>query len=136
MLKYFDTNIFIYSFLDQGKDKQEISSVLINNSITNNELIISTLVLQELVYALAKNNVDKFIIKGYYDKLKPFVINNICKVIFEEAILLSMKLDYFQNINDCIHIKFAERHCEKLITFDKDYEKFKRSTKLEIEILN
>ncbi len=68
MIKYFDTNIFIYSFLNQGIEKQEISSKLIDNSIFNNELIISTLVLQELVYALAKNNIDKLIIKGYFDK--------------------------------------------------------------------
>lgn len=99
-------------------------------------MIISSLVLQELVYALAKNNIDKFIVKEYHDKLKSFVNNNISKDIFEEAIQLSFNLNYFQNINDCIHIKFAERHCDKLMTFDKDFEKFKPHTKLEIDIIN
>ena len=97
--------------------------------------LISTLVLQEMVYALSKSNVDKSIIKEYYVKLKSFVIHDITKDIFEEAILLSFNTNYFQNINDCIHIKFAERHCDKLFTFDKDFEKFKLHTKLEIEIL-
>ncbi len=136
MLKFFDTNIFVYSFLNQGIHKQEISTKLIDKSIKNNELVVSGLVLQEFVYALAKNNIGKEIIKGYYDKLKSYSIGNLTKDIFDEAILLCFELDYFKHINDCIHIKFAEKHCDKLITFDKDFEKFRRNTKLEIEILN
>lgn len=63
MDKYFDTNIFVYSFLNQGIEKQEISTKLIDDSIANGELVISTLILQELVYALARNNVDRVIVK-------------------------------------------------------------------------
>jgi len=39
----------------------------------------------------------------------------------------------FKNVNDAFHLKFD---CEKLITFDKDFERFRPYTKLEIEILN
>lgn len=52
-----------------------------------------------------------------------------------ESYELADKLNYFQNINDCIHIKFAEKYCRKLVTFDKDFKKFKEHTNLEIEIL-
>jgi predicted nucleic acid-binding protein len=52
-----------------------------------------------------------------------------------ESYELADKLNYFQNINDCIHIKFAEKHCRKLVTFDKDFGKFREHTNLEIEIL-
>jgi predicted nucleic acid-binding protein len=27
-----------------------------------------------------------------------------------------------KNINDFIHLKFAEKHCEKIITFDTDFK--------------
>lgn len=84
---------------------------------------------------LAKNSIDKVIIKEYYNKLNPFVSYNISNDIFEEAVQLSYNLNYFQKINDCIHIKFAEKHCNKLNTFDKDFEKFRSHTNLEIEIL-
>jgi len=36
---------------------------------------------------------------------------------------------------DVIHLKFAELHCNKLVTFDSDFEKLKAYTHLEIEIL-
>jgi len=136
MLKYFDTNIFLYSTLNQGMEKQKLSTDLIDYSVENNELIISSLVMQEFVYGLAKNNLDKFTIKKIYDQFKTLIFSNHSQEIFEEAIELATALNYFRNINDCIHIKFAEKHCEKLITFDKDFEQFRPYTKLEIEILN
>lgn len=131
---FIDTNIFVYSFLNQGIEKQEFCTQLINNSIKNNELVISDLVLQEFVYILAKHKIEKNIIYEYYNKLKVFSKNNNNK-ISEEANQLAYIINYFQHINDCIHIKFAESHCSKLITFDKDFEKFRKHTKLEIEIL-
>jgi len=45
-------------------------------------------------------------------------------------------LNRFNNVNDVFHLKFAEKYCEKLITFNKDFEQFRPYTKLEIEILN
>lgn len=46
-----------------------------------------------------------------------------------------MQINFFKNINDVIHLKFAEQHCNKLITFDRDFEKLKPYTFLEIDIL-
>ena len=81
---FIDTNIFVYSFLNQGIEKQEFCTQLINNSIKNNELVISDLVLQEFVYILAKHKIEKNIIYEYYNKLKVFSKNNNNK-ISEEA---------------------------------------------------
>jgi len=136
MLNYFDTNIFLYSTLDQGLEKQKVSTDLIDNSVVNNELIISSLTMQEFVFGLAKNNLDKIIIKKFYDQFKSLIVSGYSQEIFDEAIELANNLNYFRNINDCIHIKFAEKYCEKIITFDKDFERFRHYTKLEIEILN
>ncbi|MCB0727910.1 MAG: PIN domain-containing protein [Ignavibacteria bacterium] len=135
MLKFIDTNIFVYSFLNQGKEKQDFSTQLINDSINKNELVISGLILQELVYILSKNSIEKNIIYEYYDKLQVFSNNITNNKILKDANLLALKLNYFQHINDCIHIKFAETYCDKIITYDNDFEKFRKHTKLEIEIL-
>lgn len=50
MPEYFDTNIFVYSFLNQGIEKQNLSTKLIDDAITVNKLCISNLVIQEFVY--------------------------------------------------------------------------------------
>ena len=39
-------------------------------------------------------------------------------------------------INDAVHLKFAEKYASKLITFDKDLNKFKSLTSIVIEILD
>ncbi len=41
----------------------------------------------------------------------------------------------YKSINDVIHLKFAENYCNKLMTFDSDFEKIKPYTSLQIEIL-
>ena len=74
-------------------------------------------------------------IKDGFTYFESFVNFEIDRLILIESFELAEKLNYFQNINDCIHIKFAERHCRKLITFDNDFEKFRAHTNLEIEIL-
>ncbi len=37
--------------------------------------------------------------------------------------------------NDAIHMKYAERYCSKIVTFDNDFKKFEDSTGTMIEIL-
>ena len=41
----------------------------------------------------------------------------------------------YKNFNDAIHVKIAEKHCRKLVTYDSDFKKFKDKSQLEIEIL-
>ncbi len=41
----------------------------------------------------------------------------------------------YKSINDVINLKFAENYCNKLMTFDSDFEKLKPYTSLQIEIL-
>ncbi|EIM65083.1 PIN domain-containing protein [Desulfobacter postgatei 2ac9] len=45
------------------------------------------------------------------------------------------ELEYGKNINDVIHLKFAERYCEKLITFDKDFKRLSPFSKISIEVI-
>jgi len=52
-----------------------------------------------------------------------------------EAYYLGSKIDYCSNINDIIHLKFAERYCDIFYTFDKDFQKLINHTELKIEVL-
>jgi predicted nucleic acid-binding protein len=134
---YIDTNILIY-FIYQTQDVNKflISERLIEKSISINNLFISPLILQEFIYASFKIDKNKERIKDGFNLFKKYCKSEITKELLIESFELAEKLNYFQKINDCIHIKFAERHCDKLVTFDKDFEKFRQHTKLEIEILN
>lgn len=136
-MRYFDTNVlihFIYQYQDELKHKT--AKKLIEESIISQEILISPLVFQEFVYSSFKIDKSKeIVLKGFY-LFESFIMFEITKDIIVESFRLAEELNYFQNINDCIHIKFAERHCKKLVTFDKDFEKFRSHTKLEIEILN
>ncbi len=40
-----------------------------------------------------------------------------------------------KNVNDVIHLKTAEKYCEKIITFDSDFKKLQPLTNIKIEII-
>lgn len=39
-----------------------------------------------------------------------------------------------KNINDVIHLKFAEQHCEKIITFDTDFKSLASFSTIKLEL--
>jgi predicted nucleic acid-binding protein len=41
-----------------------------------------------------------------------------------------------KSINDIIHLKVAEQHCNKLITFDSDFRSLRSFSNIEIEIIS
>lgn len=135
-MQYYDTNVLIY-FMYQFQDdtKHKTSKDLISKAIVTNEFLISPLVIQEFIYSSSRIDKNKELINKGFSYFKSFISFGIDRSLIIEAYELAAKLNYFQNINDCIHIKFAERHCNKLVTFDKDFKKFKEHTNLEIEIL-
>jgi predicted nucleic acid-binding protein len=67
---YLDTNILVYSLVNQNNDKMTVSQKLINQSIADSSLILSPMSLQELAYTLAKLNVPKTTIVDSFDVLK------------------------------------------------------------------
>ena len=133
---FFDTNVLVYMIIDQDKKKQFISEKLIIKALENDSMIISPLVISELIFILSKLNLSE---NNILKALKPFYNNsNIYSQdikMTNEAFELCLKLKTCKNINDAIHLKFAEKYCDKLITFDSDFKKFIPHTNLEIEIL-
>lgn len=57
-MHYLDTNIIIYSVVNQDSEKMEVSQSIIRDLFEKNQLFISPLNLQELIYTLSKLKID------------------------------------------------------------------------------
>jgi len=133
---YLDTNVLIYASVDQNQEKREKSLEIIENLIETNKLVLSTLVLQEFVFTMAKLKIDNAVIKKDSDFYMNFVTVEYDYSILEEAIEQCCKNDSCKNINDIMHVHLAEKSkCKTLMTFDSDFKKIESNTNLKIEIL-
>jgi predicted nucleic acid-binding protein len=115
--------------------KQEISDRLIEEAIKEKILTISPLVLSEFIFVLSKLNIDNKLVENAISLYRPFVKHAIEPSLVLDAYELCRELGSGRNINDAIHLKFAEIHCTKIVTFDKDFERFKDSSNILIELL-
>jgi predicted nucleic acid-binding protein len=132
---FFDTNLLIYSTVNLDNEKQETSDNLIESAIKENLFVVSPLVLSEFIFVVSKLKVDKILVKQALDSYKPFVKHHLEAGMVLDAYELCGKLDICTHINDAIHLKYAERYCSKIVTFDNDFKKFKDSTEIGIDIL-
>lgn len=134
MTIFFDTNVLLYFAVNQDLVKQKLADDLILGAIQNDSFLVSPLVISELIFVLSKlkaleNN------KKNIDLFSSYAFNAIDIGIVQKSYSLCVQLNFCKNINDVIHIKYAEKYANKLVTFDADFEKLKPHTKLEIEIL-
>ena len=135
MMLFFDTNVIVYSIVNLDEEKLKISQQLVNSALEEGSIVISPLILQEMIFTLGKLGVDPEVIEENVDLWTNFSINSVENDIIREAFGLCKRANNFKIINDAIHLKFAEKYCTKLITFDKDFNKFNPYTSLEIEVL-
>ena len=137
MMVYLDTNVLIYASVNQSTDKKKQAIDLIERLIDDEALMLSTLVLQEFVFTLAKLKIGSNIIKKDSDFYFDFVNIEYDYSTLREAVKSCCVSDNCKNINDIIHIHLAEKSkCKKLITFDADFKKLMPLSKLKIEILS
>jgi predicted nucleic acid-binding protein len=132
---YVDTNILVYITVNQGEKKRDIAIKLVREIIANGELFLSPLTIQEFIFTLAKLNIDPIQVSSDVDFYIEYIQQAIDKDILKDAYMLCKEMNFCKNINDAIHLKVAEKYCQKLITFDADFKKFKDKTDIEIEIL-
>lgn len=132
---YLDTNILIYSLINQDSSKMLTSQSIINQSVADSSLILSPLSLQELVFTLAKLKIDLPRINDSIATFKLFSRYEIDTDLFSRAYELASLSNTLLNINDAIHLAFAERYASKLLTFDRDFKKLTAHTSMPIEIL-
>jgi predicted nucleic acid-binding protein len=131
---FFDTNILVYQTINQDLIKQQQATTLIEKAIDENNFFISPLVLSELIFVLAKLKIideQKEKIEFY----RKFSCENIDLASIYESYKLCIENQICKNINDVIHLKTAEKYCEKIITFDGDFKKLQPLTEIEVEII-
>jgi predicted nucleic acid-binding protein len=133
---YLDTNVLVYSYISPDDQIQIVSGQLIETLISENNLLLSPLVMQELIFVLNKLQLPKPEISDIIELFKKYCRRNINKKLVLDAYELCLKVENLKHINDAVHLKFAEKYAAKFITFDNDFNKFKSFTSIEIEILN
>ena len=133
---FFDTSVLVHSIINQDLKKQNLSDDLIVKALSEDKFLISPLVFSELYFVLSKLGVELSVIAHAvlpYKKLE--YIFPVTVELTNDAFDLCTSLNSAKNINDAIHLKYAERYCDELITFDKDFKKFIPYTDLKITIL-
>ena len=133
---YFDANILVYSITAVDEAKMRYSQGLINDSLRSNKLLISPVTLQELIFVLAKLKVEKQVLKDSFHSFFKYSKYEITSSIIKDAFELCDKINFCRSVNDAIHLKYAEKYCEKLLTFDGDFKKFNPHSELDIEIID
>jgi predicted nucleic acid-binding protein len=132
---FFDTNVLVYSTVNLDDTKQKISDRLIEDAMKEKTLSISPLILSEFIYVLSKLKIDRKLVRNAISLYKPFMVYSIEPSFVFDAYELCSDLGMGKNINDLIHLKFAEKYCSKIVTFDSDFDAFKNKTKISIELL-
>lgn len=117
------------------KEKHSISNKLITDSIIKNEFLISPLIISEFFHTLSKLKMTTETIITSKNFFKDYIKYVIDKSIVLKSMDLALEIDVKNHINDVIHIIMAEKYCDKLITYDKDFKRFIGKVNIEIEIL-
>ncbi|CAG5073804.1 hypothetical protein DYBT9623_04930 [Dyadobacter sp. CECT 9623] len=135
-MRYFDSDVIFNYVVIQDYAKNQRANRLILDAIKDACFVISTLVLPELGYVLARFDLEPKQIKIELEFLTSLNICTISKNDLNRAIQLSETIG-FKHINDCIHTAVAENlNCESLYTYNKsDFKRIQKLTDLEIIIL-
>lgn len=135
MMVYFDTNVLIYAFAKNIDDNKqgEISTLLVEEALNTETLIVSEITLCEFAFVSAKMNENKNDIDDNLEFLSLFLQPS--NIIVNQRVLeiLKNKSLYISSF-DIFHLAFAEYHNVKLVTFDKGFNKLHAISKVEIDI--
>jgi predicted nucleic acid-binding protein len=132
---YFDTNVLLYAFTKNIDDEKQrdISTVLVEEAIDNDALIVSEVILCEFAFVSNKLNEDKNDINNNLEFLSTFLQPSNFS-INQRMIEILNKTNLYISSFDVYHLAFAEYHNTKLFTFDKGFKKLQNISKIEIDI--
>ena len=135
-MHYFDSDVIFNYVVIQDAVKHEQANKLILEAIAQDQFIISTLVIQEVGYGLARFELKSDLIKYELDYLLSLNITNIHKQHLSRALQLSEAIG-FKHINDCIHAAVAESlNCDVFYTYNRsDFRRIQKISSLDIIIL-
>ncbi len=134
---YLDTNILLYATLSDidTPSQQEIAIDILKELIDNERLLLSNLNLLEYAFVMKKAKEDSSKIKSAIELFQSFVQDE--KDGFNNELIQMLNSDYaYKNSFDLYHVSFANSYsCQKLLTFDKGFNKFTDISCVEIDIL-
>jgi predicted nucleic acid-binding protein len=93
MMLYLDTNILVYSLVNQDHGKMLASQSLINQCLADSSLLLSPLILQELAFTLAKLNLPQTMISDSFDVFKAFAAFDIDVDLCDSGFQLALTTD-------------------------------------------
>lgn len=135
-MQYFDSDVIFNYIVIQDPVKHEQANQLILEAIAQDQFVISTLVIQEVGYGLARFELKSDLIKYELDYLLSLNITSVHKEHLSRALQLSETIG-FKHINDCLHAAVAESlNCDVFYTYNKsDFRRIEKVSPLDIIIL-
>ena len=133
---YFDTNVYIYAFCHNvdNQEQKELSQNLLKKYASNQELIVSEIVLYEFAFICKKLGEEKKTIQRNLVFLSRYLLT-INKSVHQRVLQIFDETSLYHSSFDVFHLSFCEsRECQ-LITFDKGFKKLQGIAKIEIKIL-
>ncbi|WP_229207971.1 type II toxin-antitoxin system VapC family toxin [Dyadobacter beijingensis] len=133
---YFDSDVIFNFLVIQDARKHEESRTQVLGAIAAGEFAISSLVIQEVGFGLAKFGISAQEIAAKLAFLLSINTVEIVNADINRAIQLAEQIG-FKHINDCVHTAVAERMLpDRLVTYNKaDFGRIKKMTKIRVKIL-
>ena len=132
---YIDTDVLIHAYIIQDEQKHRQANALVKAAIITEGVVISTLTIQEALFALARNNVAKERILVIYDALMQMRPIAYDVETLQRAVNIAKQVGY-RRMNDCVHTAIAEAHCTELVTYNRrDFNRISNLAKVKITIL-
>ena len=132
---YIDTDVLVHAYVVQDVAKNRQANQLIRQENGKGVATISTLTVQELLFVLARLGIDNEVIHIVYNEamqLEPLAYD---ATVLRRAFDMARHVG-FRNINDCIHVAIAERHCTELLTYNRrDFSRIRDIARIRITIL-
>ena len=135
-MHYFDSDVVFNYIVTQDPVKNKQTNQLLLEAVKYDHFIISTLVIHEIGYGLARFELANNIIKQELDYLNSLNIATIESSHITRALELA-EIIGFKHINDCVHTAIAESlECDLFYTYNKsDFKRIQKHTNLQKVIL-
>lgn len=133
---YFDSDVVFNFLVVQDQEKHEQSRRLILDAIREETFVISTLVIQEVGFGLARFGLTNEEIAAKLTFMASINTVTIETMHLLRALRLAEVIG-FKHINDCVHTAVAESiESDLFYTYNKsDFKRIKKHTRLAISIL-
>lgn len=132
---YIDTDVLVHAYVVQDLAKNQQANQIIKQANADDIAVISTLTVQELLYVLARLDIEERVIQTIFNEvmqLEPLACDT---TVLHRAFEMARRIG-FRNINDCIHTAIAEQYCSELITYNgRDFSRIREFAKISMTIL-